>query len=121
MNGAVFALLWRQRLCRDWLQLCIWIASIALLAAVSMSAVQSAFDSQAERKNILATMIAGRSILIFRGTPNGTSDGAFTFLLLFTFSALMAGLMSVFLATRHTRGDEEAGRAELIAATPAGR
>jgi ABC-2 type transport system permease protein len=29
--------------------------------------------------------------------------------------------MSTFLAVRHTRGDEEAGRAELVWATPAGR
>lgn len=35
--------------------------------------------------------------------------------------ALLAALMSTFLAVRHTRGDEEAGRAELVWATPAGR
>jgi putative exporter of polyketide antibiotics len=34
---------------------------------------------------------------------------------------MMAAFMSTFLAVRHTRGDEEAGRLELVAATTAGR
>jgi ABC-2 type transport system permease protein len=33
----------------------------------------------------------------------------------------LAGLMSILLVVRHTRADEEAGRAELVAAAPVGR
>jgi ABC-2 type transport system permease protein len=41
--------------------------------------------------------------------------------LIFPWLALLAAFMSTFLAVRHTRGDEEAGRSELVAATPAAR
>jgi ABC-2 type transport system permease protein len=39
----------------------------------------------------------------------------------FTYLAIMAALMSTFLTVRHSRGDEEQGRAELIGATPVSR
>ena len=41
--------------------------------------------------------------------------------LIFPWLAMLAAFMSSFLAVRHTRMDEEQGRAELVAATPAGR
>jgi ABC-2 type transport system permease protein len=44
-----------------------------------------------------------------------------TFFEIYTFLALLAGLMSTFLAVRHTRAEEESGRAELVAATEAAR
>ncbi|HWI31450.1 MAG TPA: polyketide antibiotic transporter, partial [Microbacterium sp.] len=56
-----------------------------------------------------------------RGLPSGTGDGEFIAFLLVPWLALLAALMSSFLAVRHTRGDEETGRAEIVAATPAAR
>ena len=41
--------------------------------------------------------------------------------LIFPWLAMLAAFMSTFLAVRHTRMDEEQGRAELVSATPAGR
>src|SRR5699024_2905151 len=37
------------------------------------------------------------------------------------FTALAVGLMSILLVSRHTRGDEEDGRMELIRSLPTGR
>ncbi|MFE5670042.1 ABC transporter permease [Agromyces sp. NPDC056523] len=111
----------RQRIRRDRLQLALWIVGTALLAYGSISAVYSTYGEEGDRREILGVAIATRTILVFRGTPNGTDDGAFAFFLLFAWLALMGGLMSTFLAVRHTRQEEEQGRAEAIAATPAGR
>ena len=111
----------RQRIRRDRLQLALWILGTALLAFASISAVFDTYGAEEDRRDILGVAIATRTILIFRGTPNGVDDGAFAFFLLFAWLALMGGLMSTFLAVRHTRQDEEQGRAEAIAATPAGR
>ncbi|MBT2516708.1 hypothetical protein J7E29_04620 [Streptomyces sp. ISL-90] len=113
-------LLW-QRIRRDRLQLALWLAGTGLLAWAAVTAVFDTFGEERDRKEILAVAVATRTILVFRGTPNGVDDGAFTFFLLFAWLALMGGLMSAFLAVRHTRMDEEQGRAELVAATPAGR
>lgn len=114
------ALLW-QRLRRDRLQLVLWIVGTALLAYSSITAVFDTYGEEQDRREILGVAIATRTILVFRGTPNGVDDGAFAFFLLFAWLALMGGLMSTFLAVRHTRQEEEQGRAEAVAATPAGR
>jgi len=111
----------RQRIRRDRLQLALWLAGTGLLAWAAVTAVFDTFGEESDRREILAVAVATRTILVFRGTPNGVEDGAFVFFLLFAWLALMGGLMSTFLAVRHTRMDEEQGRAELVAATPAGR
>ena len=111
----------RQRLRRDRLQLTLWLVGTALLAYASVSAVFDTYGDADDRREILGIAIATRTILVFRGTPNGIDDGAFAFFLLFAWLALMGGLMSTFLAVRHTRMEEEQGRAEYVASTPAGR
>ena len=117
----LLGVLLRQRLRRDRVQLVLWIAGTAGLALMATTAVNSTFGDLAERENILRLTMVAPAILMFRGTPNGAEQGPFEFFLIFAFLALLAGLMSTFLAVRHTRGDEEAGRAELVAATPASR
>ena len=116
----LLVLLW-QRIRRDRLQLALWIVGSAVLTWASMGAVFETFGEEQDRREILGVAIATRTILVFRGTPNGVDDGAFAFFLLFAWLALMGGLMSTFLAVRHTRKEEEEGRAEAVSATPAGR
>jgi ABC-2 type transport system permease protein len=111
----------RQRLHRDRLQLPLWILGTAGLALLAATSIADTYGDDAERAAILRLAIANPTILVFRGTPNGAGLGEFTFFQIFTFLALMGGLMSTFLAVRHTRAEEELGRAELIASTPAGR
>ncbi|MCT2084536.1 polyketide antibiotic transporter [Microbacterium enclense] len=106
---------------RDVLQLTIWIAGAVLLAVSAVVGVRGAFPSETDRATLLATAVANPVVLLFRGLPSGTDEAAFAAFVILPFIALLAALMSTFLAVRHTRGDEDAGRAELIAATPAGR
>lgn len=116
-----FRLLLRARWRRDAVQLTIWIAGALLLAASAVVGVRGTFPDEADRATLLATAVANPVVLLFRGLPSGTDEAAFTAFLILPFVALLAALMSTFLAVRHTRGDEDAGRAELIAATPAAR
>ena len=111
----------RQRIRRDWLQLTLWIVGTALMAFAGYAGVSQSYSTLADRQNILAAALANPVILMFRGLPSGTSEGAFLAFEVLPWLALLAALMSTFLAVRHTRGDEEAGRAELVWATPAGR
>jgi ABC-2 type transport system permease protein len=119
MSG--FLVLLRHRLRRDWVQLILWLVGIPLLAYAAVGTSADTFGEESERRQILAVAVATRTILVFRGTPNGTDEGAFAFFLIWAWLALMSGLMNVFLAVRHTRAEEEQGRAELVASTPAGR
>lgn len=110
-----------HRIRRDRVQLVLWIVGTAALALMATTAVADTFGDRAERESILRLTILAPAILVFRGTPNGAGEGEFAIFLIFAFLALLAGLMSTFLAVRHTRGDEEQGRAELVESTPAGR
>jgi ABC-2 type transport system permease protein len=116
-----FGVLLTQRLRRDWLQLTLWIVGTALMAFAGYAGVTQSYATLADRQNILAAALANPVILMFRGLPSGTSEGAFLTFEVLPWLALLAALMSTFLAVRHTRGDEEAGRSELVWATPAGR
>jgi ABC-2 type transport system permease protein len=118
---ATVGALLRQRLRRDRWQLVIWLLSIAALGAFSAASIQQTFGSEASRVQLLRLAVADPTILVLRGLPQGAGLAAVTFFEIFTFLALLAGLMNTFLAVRHSRAEEESGRAELVAATPAGR
>lgn len=111
----------RQRFRRDRVQLAVWIVCTGLLAYVTASAVGTTYGGAAEREGIMRLAVANPAILLLRGLPQGTGLPAFVFFQIFTYLALLAALMSTFLAVRHSRGEEESGRAELVSATPAGR
>ncbi|WP_251046532.1 ABC transporter permease [Arthrobacter sp. ISL-85] len=117
----VLLVLWGQRLRRDRWQLLSWVVAIGAFAMFAAAAVTQTYGNVASRTEILQVAIATPAILLLRGLPRGADQGAFTFFLIYAFLALLAGLMSTFLAVRHTRAEEETGAAELIAATPAGR
>ncbi|MFT4211745.1 MAG: polyketide antibiotic transporter [Microbacterium sp.] len=119
MNG--LGPLLRQRLRRDRLQLLLWILGTALLAYAGYAGVSQSYGTFEDRQNVLAAALANPVILMFRGLPSGPAEGAFVAFEVLPWLAMLAALMSVFLAVRHTRGDEEAGRAELVSATPAAR
>lgn len=110
-----------QRLRRDRVQMALWVIGTALLAFSAFAGVSESFGSEQDRRSLLATALANPVILLFRGLPSGPNEAAFIVFLIMPWLALFAGFMSTFLAVRHTRGDEEPGRTELVAATPAGR
>jgi ABC-2 type transport system permease protein len=118
---STFLTLYRQRLRRDRWQLAIWVITIGLLALLSVTTILKSYGDEASRAEVLRLATATPAILMLRGLVRGASEGAFTFFALFAFISLLAGFMSTFLAVRHSRAEEESGRAELVSATPAGR
>ncbi len=110
-----------QRLRQDRVTVSIWVASTAFLALVSSIGVAREFDTAADRSGILRLAVANPTILLLRGLPQGADLDQFIFFQIFTYLGLMAGLMTTFLVVRHTRAEEESGRAELISSTPAAR
>jgi ABC-2 type transport system permease protein len=99
----------------------IWILGIGLLSVGSASAVVKEFGSIAERTALIGLAIGNPALLAIRGLPDGASSGAVITFQIFTFLAVLGALMSTFLVVRHSRGDEERGRTELIGATPVTR
>lgn len=115
--GAFGRLLAAQARRDRWL-LPIWIAGIGLLGLAASSAVGSQFADETERAAIVAVASANPAFLFLRGLPDGLDIGAVVFFQAYAFTAVLAGLMSTFLVVRHSRADEELGRAELVGSTP---
>ncbi|WP_458116750.1 ABC transporter permease [Arthrobacter sp. D2-10] len=103
---------------RDRVTLPIWIVGIALLTFVTSTAVATQFGDEASRAAIVQLAATNPTFLFLRGLPDGTGVGAVVFFQGYAFTAVLAGLMNTFLVVRHTRADEELGRAELLGAVP---
>ncbi|KFF59408.1 hypothetical protein JF66_11540 [Cryobacterium sp. MLB-32] len=113
-------LLW-LRLRRDRIQIPIWVLSLATLVLLSVPAVTASFGTLADREALVRLAISAPSVLMLRGVPQGADVDALLFFQLFTYLAVMVAFMSTFLAVRHSRAEEESGRADLVGATVAGR
>lgn len=111
----------RSLLRRDRVQLAVWLVALTLLVAASTSAVTSELATDEVRGQILTLALATPSLLALRGVPNGASAGSLVFFQLYTFLAVVVGLLNTFLATRHCRADEELGTRELLLSTPVRR
>lgn len=112
------ALLGAAQARRDRWVLSIWILGIGVLGLAVGGAISSQFADESERASIVALAAANPAFLFLRGLPDGVSVGAVAFFQAFSFMAVLAGLMSTFLVVRHSRADEELGRAELLGSTP---
>ncbi|WP_442542560.1 ABC transporter permease [Arthrobacter sp. KN11-1C] len=118
--GALW-ILYRQRLRRDRWQVIVWVLSIGMLALFAVAAIAKTFGDDATRTQVLQLATAAPAILVLRGLPRGPALDSFAFFEIFSFLGVLAGLMNTFMAVRHTRAEEESGRAELISSTAAGR
>jgi ABC-2 type transport system permease protein len=103
---------------RDRIMLPVWILGIAFLGYAVTSAVATEFADEAERTSIIMVAAASPAFRFVRGLPDGSGIGAVVFFQGYAFTAVLAGLMGTFLVIRHTRTDEELGRAELIESVP---
>jgi ABC-2 type transport system permease protein len=119
MSGIISLVLVQAR--RDRLVLPAWILGIAFLGFAVAGAVATEFAGDADRRAIIRVAAASPAFLFIRGLPDGTGIGELVFFQGYTFTAVLAGLMSTFLVIRHTRADEELGRAELVGAAPIAR
>ncbi|WP_336203747.1 ABC transporter permease [Nonomuraea sp. LPB2021202275-12-8] len=111
----------RLALRRDRVQLPIWIAGSVLLLAAGAAAVADEFPDEAGRITALKGAGTSPAVLLMRGTPVGADLGALVNFRNFAFMMVLAGLMSTFAIVRHTRQNEENGRAEMLGAGSVGR
>jgi ABC-2 type transport system permease protein len=106
---------------RDRGTLTAWILGIAGLGYAAATAVTTQFAEDTDRAALISVAAASPAFLFLRGLPEGISSGAVTFFQGYSFTAVLAGLMSAFLVVRHTRADEDQGRFELVGSTPVTR
>ncbi|WP_084962873.1 ABC transporter permease [Thermoactinospora rubra] len=112
----------RLALRRDRLMLPVWIVVITGAVAGTASAIAELYPAMEQRVALGVTIGSTPALQGITGPVfDATSVGGLTAWRATNLAAVLAGLMSILLVTRHTRAEEETGRAELIGSCPVGR
>lgn len=112
----------RLALRRDRVQLPTWLAAVTASIAATASSAISIYgvtpEAIAGYATTGATSVVARA---FNGAISGPTLGAIVAAESYFLLALLVPLMSTLLVVRHTRQNEETGRAELLGSTVVGR
>lgn len=108
---------------RDRVRLALWIILLSIFC-VGLVPVFSNVIFKGAEKTAIVEMMKNPAIIAMvgpiYGEANYTIGAAFANYML-VFSVMIAGVMNIFLVSRHTRADEEFGRLEVIRSLPVGR
>jgi ABC-2 type transport system permease protein len=106
---------------RDRIMLPVWVYVVIIGVASNAYTFARLYKTASSRAALVASGESNPALIFLYGRLNGNSVGALTAWRYGVWGALFAALMSIFLVVRHTRGDEEAGRLELIGSARVGR
>ncbi|MFD2043300.1 ABC transporter permease [Ornithinibacillus salinisoli] len=107
---------------RDRIRIPLWLIGICFFTFIVPIAFLGLYESQQDR-DVMAETMENPAMIAMVG-PADLSNytiGVMTAHQMLLMTAVVVGLMSILLVTRHTRGDEEDGRIELIRSLPVGR
>ena len=99
-----------------------WILILVLFSVAIAPGMAGMFDAEA-REQFVANMDNPVMVSMMGpvyGADNYTSGAMYTGMMLL-WVLIAVGIMNVFLVSRHTRADEEKGRAEVVRSLPVGR
>jgi ABC-2 type transport system permease protein len=117
--------LFRLALRRDRIVASVWILGLFLYAYSQAASIISLYPTQADLDRLARTaegVGANPAVVALQGPAYDASTyGGATAWQLVTPGVFLIGLMSLLLVTRHTRQEEETGRAELVSAGVVGR
>ncbi|WP_030547549.1 ABC transporter permease [Streptomyces albus] len=115
--------LFRFGLRRDRIRLPVWLLSLTLGTMLTANSLSGLYTTEAERASTAETMGSAAGIAT-SGPRHYLTDYTFGSMMghqMLGFTAVLVGIMSVLVISRHTRAEEETGRAELIRSTVVGR
>ena len=126
-GGSAFTGTWtlaRVVLRRDRVRLPAWLAGVTAFVLSSAGSFAQTYPTEQARRAAASTMDLPAMVAMVG--PNYAPPGQYTYgamignqMLVMT--AVIVALMSVLLVVRHTRAEEQTGRAELVRATVVGR
>jgi len=107
---------------RDRVRIAVWIISIVLVVVATVASVKGLYPNHEELEKAAIASKDNAAAIIFNGPPYGldTVGGQVAFQT-GTFGLILMGLMSLFMLGRMTRGEEAAGRSELLRSLPIGQ
>ena len=116
-TGALTKLAFR----RDRIMLPAWAYLITVTVATNAYTFSKLYSTAAARALLVQSGGGNPALRFLYGQLNGSSVGALTAWRIGVWAALFGALMTTFIVVRHTRGDEEAGRLELVGSAAVGR
>lgn len=108
---------------RDRVRIPVWLAALTITTLGTAASFRDLYGDEADRQRVVETM-GSPAGLAMTGPRHYLGDyhiGSMLSHQMLGFMAIMVGLMSVLLVVRHTRAEEETGRAELVRANVVGR
>ena len=111
----------RLALRRDRVMIPAWVLGLGAAVAVTASSYVELYSDEASRRDVVATLGSTPATLALYGRIYDDTVGALVAWRLGGIALALAGLMSILIVVRHTRADEETGRAELVGAGVVGR
>ncbi|WP_022916579.1 ABC transporter permease [Ruania albidiflava] len=114
----------RFMLRRDRIRLPVWLIAISIFVPYFFSAFEQLFPTQADLAQ-MASFTTGPMLGLLGGPGYGLDPEQLNFFTFFTglyllYILLAAALMNILLVSRHTRVEEQTGRAELVRANVVG-
>ncbi|MFF7496895.1 ABC transporter permease [Streptomyces rubiginosohelvolus] len=112
----------RFNLRRDRVRMSVWLLALTLGTLATAAEYKTLYSTPEERAAAVSSMDSPAA-LAMTGPRSYLSDytaGAMLGHQMLGFMAVLVGLMSVLTVTRHTRDEEETGRAELVRSTVVG-
>jgi ABC-2 type transport system permease protein len=106
----------RLALKRDRVFLPAWLGFLAFAVIITGSSYKSIYDTPQSRAEVVHGLGDTPATLALYGRIYADSVGGLVAWRLLGISIALVGLMSILIVVRHTRADEESGRAELIGA-----
>jgi ABC-2 type transport system permease protein len=106
----------RLALKRDRVFLPAWLGFLAFAVVITGSSYKSLYDTPRSRAEVVHGLGDTPATLALYGRIYADSVGGLVAWRLLGISVALAGLMSILIVVRHTRAEEESGRAELVGA-----
>ncbi|WP_406438659.1 ABC transporter permease [Streptomyces sp. NBC_00631] len=111
----------RFALRRDRVTTPVWIAVNALMVLSMPDTLKSLYGTAAERADLVRQLQTNASFRALIGPLHDTSLGGLTAWRVGVYAGLLTAVTSLLIVVRHTRDEEESGRAELVASGAVGR
>jgi ABC-2 type transport system permease protein len=105
---------------RDRVYLPLWIIGLVVLL-VFFAPLLPGFVADGPSKAVLLEMLKNPAMIAMMGVSYGDGPGAMYALFMLVWASLGVAAFNIMFVVRHTRKDEEEGRAEMLAALPVGR
>ena len=98
-----------------------WVLGLGGAVLATSSSYAELYADEASRREVVATLGSTPATLALYGRIYADSVGGLVAWRLGGIALALAGLMSILIVVRHTRAEEETGRAELVGAGVVGR